>query len=341
VRVSLRHVELSLRHRFTLSRSSDDVRHSVLLRIEHEELTGLGEAAPSRRYGESAEGASAFLRGLDLSRFEDPFRLDEILLAVAEKSADNNAAKAALDMALHDWIGKKLRLPLWKYWGLDRAKSPRTSYTIGIDSPQIVAKKVREADPFPLLKVKLGVPSDREIVQAIREVTSKPITVDANEGWKSKEEALDQILWLEERGIEFVEQPLSAKDLDGTAWLRERVHVPLFADESITGLKDLQRLKGVFDGINIKLMKCGGLKEAMNLIGEARATGMKILLGCMIETSLGISAAAQLSPLADYADLDGNLLISNDPFTGVTVHDGKLILNDLPGLGVSESAAAR
>ncbi len=337
MRVTIRPIELSLRHRFTLSRSSDEVRRCVIVELEHDQLSGLGEAAPPGRYGESADTAADFLNSIDLGGFDDPFRVDEILQAISAAAPGNMAAKAALDMALHDWIGKRMQLPLWKIWRLDREKAPRTFFTIGIDAPEIVARKVREADEFPMLKVKLGVPSDREIVAAIREETSKPITVDANEGWSSKEEALDQILWLEERGVEFVEQPLRSNDLEGTAWLRERVHVPLFADESIKGLTDLPRLQGVFDGINIKLMKCGGLKEARDLIRAAREMGMKILLGCMIETSLGISAAAQISPLADYADLDGNLLISNDPFSGVKVSGGKLLLNDLPGLGVTVS----
>jgi L-Ala-D/L-Glu epimerase / N-acetyl-D-glutamate racemase len=331
---------LRLAHTFTLSRSSDDTRECVLVEIEHDGLTGRGEAAPLRRYGESAASVSEFLGKLDFRKHKDPFQLEEILLDVAGVAEGNHSAKAAVDIALHDWVGRKLGIPLWKLWGLTREKSPCTTMTIGIDTNRVVEQKVREADPFPMLKVKVGTKGDKRLVSFLREITDKPISVDANEGWKTKEEARDTILWLEEQGVEFVEQPLPAHDLEGTGWLREQIHVPLFADENAVGLTDLPRLRGIFDGVNIKLMKCGGLREAMKMIHTARAMGMKILLGCMIESSVAISAAAHLSPLADYADLDGNLLITNDPFSGVKVRRGKLLLNDEPGLGVKRKRSA-
>jgi L-alanine-DL-glutamate epimerase-like enolase superfamily enzyme len=217
---------------------------------------------------------------------------------------------------------------------LDRDAAPVTSFTIGIDSPDIIGQKVDEASNYPVLKVKLGVSGDEEIIRRIREHTDKKLRVDANEGWTSKEEARDKILWLQEQGVELVEQPLPAHQLEETAWVREAVSIPIIADENVTTSADIARLQYVFDGINIKLMKCGGLREAMRMILSAKILGMKIMLGCMIESSVAISAAAQLSPLADYADLDGNLLIANDPFIGVREKDGKLLLQDNAGIGV-------
>lgn len=310
----------------------------MIVELEHDGITGLGEAAPSERYRESPQTVEAFLKNVRLDRFDDPFQLDDILSYMNTIAPGNGSAKAAIDIALHDWIGKKLGIPLWKLWGLNKDKTPPTSFTIGIDSLEIIEQKVREAAPYPILKIKVGVPNDEEIVKTIRKVTDKPIRVDANEGWKSKEQARDKILWLEEQGVEFVEQPLPARDLEGTAWVRERVHVPIIADESVTDIESIPGLRGAFDGINIKLMKCGGLREAMRMIHAAKSMGMKIMLGCMIESSVGISAAAQLSPLVDYADLDGNILTTNDPFEGVRVIEGKLILNDDVGLGVERKS---
>ncbi|HYQ86769.1 MAG TPA: dipeptide epimerase [Bacteroidota bacterium] len=334
MKLTYRQIDLRLAHTFTIARSSRDIEPSIIVELTDDGITGLGEAAPSERYGESAQTVQRFLSRLDLGRFEDPFRIEEITSYVDRAEAGNTSAKAAVDIALHDWVGKKLRVPLWKHWGLDRERTPYTSFTIGIASPEVIKKKVKEAAPYSILKVKVGVPGDRETIAAIRDITDKRIRVDANEGWKSKEEARDAILWLEEQGVEFVEQPLRATDLDGTAWLREQVHIPIIADENIGRLADLPRLRDAFDGINIKLMKSTGLREAMGMIQAAKGMNMKVMLGCMIETSIGISAAAQLSPLADYADLDGNILITNDPFEGVKIVGGKLVLNEHPGLGV-------
>ncbi len=336
MRLSNHPYDLRLRHTFTISRSSKDVEPCVIVELEHDGIVGFGEAAPSERYGETSATVMAFLKTVRLDRFRDPFETEEILAYVSALAPGNTSAKAAVDLALHDWIGRKLNVPLWKLWGLNGEKTPLSSFTIGFDTPQVIEQKVREAEEYPVLKIKVGLPGDQEVVTTIRKVTDKVIRVDANEGWKSKEEARDKILWLEERGIEFVEQPLPASDLDGTAWLREQVHVPLLADENVLGLHDLPRLHGVFDGINIKLMKCGGLREAMRMIHTAKAMDMSVMLGCMIESSVAISAAAQLSPMVDYADLDGNILITNDPFTGVRADRGRLTLNDLPGLGVRQ-----
>ncbi len=335
MKISAHRIDLTLVHPFTIARGTRDSVGRVILELEHEGIVGIGEAAPSDRYGESPETVTAFLGRLDPDHFADPFETERILEHVNAAAEGNAAAKAAVDLALHDWIGKRLGVPLWKLFGLRKDDACRTSFTIGIDSPEVIEQKVREAEPFPILKVKVGVQGDETIIATIRSLTGKVLRVDANEGWKSREQALEKILWLEQQGVEFVEQPLPAQDLDGMRWVRERVHIPLIADESVQRLPDLPRLAGAFDGINIKLMKCTGLREGLRMIHTARALGLKIMLGCMVESSVAVSAAAQLSPLADYADLDGNLLVSDDPFRGVVVKEGRLILNDRPGLGIT------
>lgn len=332
--IRARNVDLHLRYTFTISRSSEDVAEVVISEFDHDGIVGYGEASPSARYNESRITVREFLRKVQLDRWESPFQLEDIDCYLGTIPECSGAARASVDIALHDWVGKKLGVPLWKLWGLDRRNTPRTSFTIGLDRLDVMEKKVREAEEYPILKVKVGVPEDREIIRMIRRVTDKPVRVDANEGWKTKEDALEKIKWLEEEGIEFVEQPMPAQDLASCAWLRQRVNLPLIADESCIGLQDIPQLKDAFDGINIKLMKCGGLRQAMRMIHTAKAFGMKVMLGCMIESSVAITAAAHLSPLADYADLDGNILITDDPFVGVRVVDGKLELNELPGLGV-------
>ncbi|HLA68220.1 MAG TPA: dipeptide epimerase [Bacteroidota bacterium] len=335
MKLTTRPFNLKLKHTFTISRSSRDIQPIVLVELEHEGIVGYGEAAPSRRYGEDEETAQQFLSQLDLSRFEDPFRLDSILAYVDSVKEGNTAAKAAVDIALHDWIGKKIGLPLYRYWGLDKHKTLVTSFTIGIDTPDVIEQKVSEAEEFPILKIKLGGSNDADIMKAIRKVTKKTLRVDANEGWKTKELALERIKWLEQEGVEFVEQPMPAQDLAAGAWLKERVGIPLIADENSIRLSDVPGLEDSFHGINIKLMKCTGLREAMKMVHTARACGLKIMVGCMVESSVAISAAAQLSSLIDYADLDGALLTTNDPFRGVEITNGRLILSDLPGIGAT------
>ncbi len=326
--------DLRLRHTFTISRGSRDIEPCILTEFEHEGIVGYGEAAPSARYGETTDTVIAFLRRVDLRRFNDPFDLDTILAYVGGLAPGNTAAKASVDLALHDWIGRRLGQPLWRLWGFDGTKRLQTSFTIGIDSLPLIEKKVREAEPYNILKVKVGVPNDEEIIRTIRKVTDKLIRVDANEGWSTKEAARDKILWLEEQGVEFVEQPLPAAMNRDMPWLRAQVHIPLIADESVMVLSDIPGLRDAFDGINIKLMKSTGLREGLRMVHAAQAMGMKVMLGCMIESSIAISAAAQLSPVADYADLDGNILTTNDPFSGVRVEEGALVLNYAPGLGV-------
>lgn len=335
--------DLQLKHTWTIARGSRDVATVTFFEIECDGITGIGEAAvsTSARYGETRETVMQFLARVNLEQFDDPMALDVILAQVQAIAPGNQAAKAAVDMALHDWIGKKLGVPLYKLWGLNSRRTPLTTFTIAIDTPEMMMQKTLEAAEFPVLKIKVGKETDKENITAIRKVTDKPLRVDANEGWQTKEIALERIKWLEDQGVELIEQPLPTTMLAETAWLRERVNMPIYADESVKGLSDLVKLKDAFDGINIKLMKCGGLREAQQMIHTARGLGLKIMMGCMIESSVGISAAAQLSPMIDCADLDGNLLIANDPYSGVKVIQGKLILNDQPGIGVNKAAEKR
>jgi len=328
---------LQLKHTWTISRNSSDFKDNVFVRIERDGIVGWGEAAPNVRYGESTE------KSLDRMRRAGPFFEQKDWAQFAEVKAqmdtlitDQSCAKAALDIALMDWVSKKLGVPLYRLFGVDREKTPVTTFSIGIDTPDVIREKVREAAAFPVLKIKVGKDNDREVLQAVRSVTDKPLRVDANEGWKTKEQALEKILWLETMGVELIEQPLPSSMLAENAWLRERVKMPIFADESVKSAADIPALAGAFDGINIKLMKAGGIQEALAMIKMARSLGLRIMLGCMIESSVAIAAGCHLSPLVDYADLDGNILISNDPFKGLRVERGKLILPESPGLGVEE-----
>ena len=328
--------ELELRHTFTVSSYSRKSTPDVQVEIEYEGVTGYGEASMPPYLGQSVESVTAFLKKVDLERFGDPFQLEDILAYIDSLSPGDSAAKAAVDIALHDLVGKLLGAPWYKIWGLDPGKAPSTTFTIGIDTPEVVREKTLEAaGKFNILKVKVGMPTDKEMIGAIRSVTDLPLAVDANQGWKDRSEALDIIHWLKEQGVVMVEQPLPVSMLDDTAWLTERSPLPVFADESVQRLADVAALKGAFTGINIKLMKCTGMREAWKMVTHARALGMKVMVGCMTETSCAVSAAAQLSPAVDFADLDGNLLITNDRFEGVKVENGRLVLSSAPGIGVT------
>lgn len=333
-------VRLRLRHTWTTVMSSSRHRDNLHLRFRREGFTGLGEAAPILRYRESTESARAAVDSLrEYLSSADPRQFRKVMAEVFRRIDGQYAAKAAIDIALMDWVGKKLDIPLYRFFGLDPRDAPLTSYSIGIDTPEVTRRKVREAGEFPILKIKVGLNTDEATIEAVRSETSKPLRVDANEGWKDKEEAVRKINWLESRGVEFVEQPMPAAMVEETRWVRGRVHIPIIADEACLHPEDIPRLAGAFDGVNIKLMKCGGLQEALRMIEVARSFGMKTMLGCMIESSIGITAAAHLSPLVDYADLDGNLLISNDPWSGVKVDEGRLILPGGPGLGLRPAPA--
>lgn len=332
--LSFRPNELKLRHAFNLARSSRTTTPDVLVEIEYDGLIGYGEASMPPYLGESIPSVMEFLGKLDLTQFPDPFRLEEILAYVDGVAPDNRAAKASVDIALHDLLGKIMGQPWYKIWGLSPEKAPNTSYTIGIDKPDVVRQKVDEAAPYKVLKVKMGLDNDKELVEIIRSKTDRPICVDANQGWTDKEKALEMCYWLKERNCLFVEQPFDKSMIEETAWLRERSPLPLIADEFLQRLPDVIRAYQVYDGINIKLMKSTGMHEAYKMAVLAKSLGMKLMVGCMTETSCAVSAAAQLSPMVDWADLDGNLLIANDSFDGMKIVDGKVTLTDLPGIGV-------
>ena len=327
--------ELQLRHTFTVASYSRTTTPDVQVEISYDGFTGYGEASMPPYLGQTVESVCSFLSKVDLGRFSDPFQIEDILAYVDSLSPGDTAAKAAVDIALHDLVGKLLGQPWWRIWGLDAAKAPSTTFTIGIDTPEVAKAKTQEcAGQFNILKVKVGLGTDAEMIRAIREVTDLPLAVDANQGWKDRQAALDEIFWLKENGVVMVEQPMAKERRDDNAWITEHSPIPVYADEAVQRLADIEALKGAYDGINIKLMKSTGMREAWKMATCARAAGMKVMLGCMTETSCAVTAAAQLSPLADFADLDGNLLISNDRFEGVLVRGGKLVLPDRPGLGL-------
>lgn len=333
--LSFQPYELKLKHVFTVSSFSRSTTPDVQVQIDYDGYTGYGEASMPPYLGQTVESVCSFLKKVNLKQFSDPFCIDDILTYVDSLSDGDSAAKAAIDIALHDLVGKMIGAPWYRMLGLNPAKTPRTTYTIGIDTEEMVKQKTLEvAGQFKILKVKVGTAHDKEMISAIREVSDLPIAVDANQGWKDKEKALDEIFWLKDHGIVMVEQPMPKDMIEENAWLTEHSPLPTFADEAIQRLKDIPSIKGVYTGINIKLMKCTGMREAWKMMTYARAEGMKVMIGCMTETSCAIAAAAQLSPAVDFADLDGNLLISNDRFHGTTITDGKITLNNLPGLGI-------
>lgn len=336
LKLSFQPYELQLRHTFTIASNSRTTTAVMLTQLDWEGITGYGEASMPPYLGESHETATKFLSNLNLSQFNDPFRMEEILDYVDNIMPGNCAAKASVDIALHDLVGKLLNQPWHRIWGYSEEKSPLTTYTIGIDKKEQVIEKTKEASAFKILKVKIGGGNDEEMIRAVRSVTNVPLCVDVNQGWKDRREALDKIQWLKEQGVVFVEQPMDKHNFDDTAWLTQHSPLPILADEAMQRLGDLEKLHGVYSGINCKLMKCTGMREAHKIIELARSLKMKTLIGCMTETSCGTSAAAQLSPIVDWADLDGNLLISNDVYEGMKVVEGKVTLNDRPGIGIKK-----
>ena len=329
--------DLQLKHVFTISGFSRKTTPVVLTKIEYDGIVGYGEASLPPYLGETQASVIEFLKKVDLSPFSDPTHLEEILHYIDHIAENNTAAKASIDIALHDLTGKIVGAPWHKIWGLNKMEVPDTTFTIGIgiDTDEMVHEKTREVlGDFNILKIKVGGEHDKRMIEAIRSVTELPMAVDANQGWKDKHEALDMIHWLKEKGIVMVEQPMPKYDFDNIAWLTERSPLPVFADESLQRLRDIEKMKGVFSGINIKLMKCTGMREAWKMRNLAEALSMKVMIGCMTETSCAISAASQLSAGLDFADLDGALLISNDCFEGAKLEEGKIIASDLPGIGV-------
>jgi L-alanine-DL-glutamate epimerase-like enolase superfamily enzyme len=335
-------VRLRLRHTWTTTMSSSDYRDTLYVRYRRDGLTGIGEGAPIARYHEDAAGCQQAVESVaDFLGSADPLEFDKTLAQVFRLIDGKWAAKAAVDIALLDWVGQKRGVPVYALFGLDPADAPVTTFSIGIDTPEITRQKVREAEPYPVLKIKVGLDTDEATIAAVRSVTGKPLRVDANEGWKDRETAIRKIEWLATQGVEFIEQPLPAAQLDDIAWLKERSAMPIFADEACLRPEDVPGLAGAYDGINVKLDKAGGILQGYRMIQIARALGLKTMLGCMISSSVSITAAAQLSPLVDYADLDGFLLIANDPYGGVQVERGKLVLSNRPGLGLRKKKAER
>ncbi len=325
---------LELKHVFTVASFSRSTTPVVLVELSYDGFVGYGEASMPPYLGESQESVINFLRKVDLSNFNSPFETAEILSAVDAIEVKNTAAKAAVDIALHDLLGKLMNQPFYKIWGLNPDLIPPTSFTIGIDTEEVIRKKLAEAEQFNILKVKLGLDTDKMIIETIRSVTDVPLCADVNQGWRNKEEALEMAHWLSEKNVVFLEQPMPKELIDENAWLTERSPIPTIADEACQRLVDVPKLQGVYAGINIKLMKCTGMREAKQMAELAKALELKVMLGCMTETSCAISAAAQIGPLVDWADLDGALLIANDIYDGMYVSDGRCILPDRPGIGV-------
>lgn len=327
---------LYFKHPFIIAHGMRTSTPVVFTEVELDGIIGYGEASMPPYLGESHETAIAFLEKakhvlLNHSSLND---MHGILGEIDIIDKNNTAAKAAIDIALHDLLGKIKNKPCYSIFGLNKQDAPFTFYTIGIDKPEILIRKVKEAEDYNILKIKLGSDNDKEIIDTIRQVTDKPIAVDVNQGWKQKEYALDMIEWLSKRNVLFVEQPLPKNKLDDIAWLTERSTLDIIADEDVQRYDDIDKLKGIYKGVNIKLMKCTGMHEAYKMMLKARELNMKILIGCMSETSCAVSAAAQLSPLCDWADLDGPLLIKNNCFEGVNLDSGKIELSDFPGIGV-------
>jgi L-Ala-D/L-Glu epimerase / N-acetyl-D-glutamate racemase len=330
MRLSIEPLDLPLKHTFTIARSSESVSRTAVVRVHWNGLEGLGESAPIPRYGESVESVMARLRSLDLG--DDPYALETLLAGLAPAQA------CGLDIALHDLIGKDVARPLWRLLGLDPARTPLTSFTIGIAGIDETLAKVREVGEHPVIKVKLGKGSEIETIEAIRSVYTGAIRVDANEGW-TPEQTVELLGELRRFEIEFCEQPIPAGSPEKLRWIREHSPIPIVTDEDSKDAGDLAALRGCVDGINVKLVKCGGIRGALTMIHTARALGLKIMLGCMVESQILTTAAAHLSPLVDWADLDGPFLTARDPFAGITYAGGKIVLPDGPGLGVREAGA--
>ena len=325
---------LQLLHPFTIASNTRTSTPIVLTAISYQGFIGYGEASMPPYLGESQESVQRFLSKVDLKKFDSPFQLEEILAYVDEMEAGNTAAKASIDIALHDLIGKLLNQPWHKVIEANALTMPATSLTIGIDSLPVIQQKVKEAAEFSILKVKLGNVNDREIINSIREISNQAICVDVNQGWTDKHFALEMLHWLKEKNVLFVEQAMAKEKLEEAYWLYERSPLPLVADEAVQRFHDIEKLAGAYHGINIKLMKCTGMREAYNMIQQARKLKLKVLIGCMNESSCANMAAAQLAPLADWVDLDGPFMIRNNPFESPVLKDGKIVLSDLPGIGV-------
>ena len=339
MRVSWERFTVETAHPFRISRSVRTGEELVWLRVELDGIEGWGEADPSAYYGETTGTAVAALERLagPISEIEDPFRLETIERDLRGALGKNGAVHSAISSALHDWVGKRVGQPLWRLWGLEPAEAPLSSFTIGIDEPEMMAAKTREAAAYPILKIKLGSADDEARLRAVREAApDKVLRVDANAAWTPRT-AVEGCVMCAEYGVEFVEQPLPPHRNADLAFVRERSPLPIIVDESSIVSTDLPALAGIVDGVNIKLAKCGGPREAIRMVHTARAHGLRVMLGCMLETTLGIAPAAHVAPLVDYADLDGAALLKSDPFEGPHLDAGRIVLGDAPGLGVTRA----
>jgi len=334
MKISCKQFELELKHPFSISKFTRTSTPLMLLKIQYEDFIGYGEASMVPYMGESYESANAFLNLVDWSKIQYPFNFHEIIAYLDRLAPGQPAIKAAIDIALNDIQGKMLNKPCYEIYGADPTLMPVTSYTIGIDTLEVIREKLKDAENFKVIKVKLGRDNDREIIETIRNMTNVPLYVDANQGWSDRIKAIDLIYWLHNQGVVLIEQPMDKMDLDGNAWLTERSPVPLLADEAVQRLADMDKLKGAYHGINVKLMKSCGMYEGHQMILKARSFGMKVLIGCMSETSCATLAAAALAPLCNWADLDGPWLTKNNPFADPAFENGKYILKKQPGLGL-------
>ena len=333
-RIDFQPYTLQFKHVFRISRGERSSTPLILTAIQFEDHTGYGEASMPPLYGESQESAVKFISKLDLSGFTDPFDIEGIMQFVDGVEPGNSAAKTSIDIALHDIAGKLANKPCYRLLDLPKVESLPTSKTIGIDSPSIIRERVQEAKDYQFLKIKLGTKNDYDIINAVRDVSDQPLFVDANQGWNDKYLALERIAWLKEKGVVFVEQAMPVDMKDEMAWLKSKSALPLVGDEGVQRLKDVNNADDFYNGINIKLMKSTGLHEAVKMARLAKKKGMKVMIGCMSETSCSISAAFHLASFADWVDLDGNLDITNDPYTGIETRSGSLLNNDISGIGL-------
>jgi len=336
MQITYRPFQLQLKHPFTISGFSRTATPILLLEIKYQNYTGFGEASMVPYLGESIETATQFLNKIDLTSFSFPFKMDEIITYLDSVSAGLPAIKAAIDIALHDLIGKVTQLPCYKIYGANPTLMPLTSYTLGIDEPAVMLQKTNDALAlgFKIIKIKLGSNDDKLLINTVRSVTNLPLYVDANQGWKTKEEGLNMVNWLSKQGVVLVEQPMLKTDTEGNKYITQNSPIPIIADEAVQRLHDVTKAAGNYHGINIKLMKSGGMYEASLMIKKARELGLKVMIGCMSETSIATLAAAALAPLCDFVDLDGPFLTNNNPYQTPNFENGKYVLNDNVGLGI-------
>lgn len=337
MKISCKSFELELKRPFSIAKFSRNSTPIMLLKLEYEGFVSYGEASMVPYMGENHDSALAYLKKVDFNRFIYPFNFTEIVAYLEDLEKGNPAIKAAIDIALHDLKGKIENQPCYKMFKAVPENMPVTSYTIGIDKPAVLKEKVLEAKGFKVLKIKLGRDNDKEIIETIRSITNVPLYVDANQGWNDRKKAIDLIYWLHNQGAVLIEQPMDKSNPEGNAWLTQRSPIPVLADEALQGLSDLDKLKGAYHGINVKLMKCGGMYQTYQIITKAKNMGMKVLIGCMSETSCATLAGAALAPLCNWSDLDGPWLTKNNPFKEPKISDGKYVLSEKPGLGLVEN----